>query len=348
MIELRGVTKSYGDVEALRGIDLEIERGELLTLMGPNGSGKTTILRILAALEEQSGGEYYFDGTLVDRGGGASVRRRATMVFQRTVLLRGTVGENAAYGLNIEGLEQGEVARRLEDALDLVGLDGLLERRARSLSGGEQKRLSLARALVLGRELLLLDEPLVNLDPASSQIIREALLWLNRETGTTVVVATHSLEDAEAFSGRVVLLSEGRLVEEGRASDLIGEPSDEMSKFARSENVFSGVASSVEGVTHVDIGGVVVKTAEVHRGRTTVQVRAEDIIISRAPFESSARNVLLGRIIGVEERGSVVRLRVDAGRIFTVQITRRSLDEMGLNVGQGVYLTFKASSVRVL
>ena len=349
MMELVGVGKRYGEIEALNDVSLEVRRGEVLTILGPNGSGKTTLLKIMAALEAPTGGEILLEGVRLDEGNRAGLRRRSTMVFQRTVLLRGTVHDNAAYGLRQGGTESSEVDSRVSEALELVGLGTLADRRARTLSGGQQKRLSLARAIALDRDLLLLDEPLANLDPESLSIVREAIGGLYRDSEATVVMATHNLREAEAISDRLVLLEGGRIVEAGRAAELFGAPSTAMARFSRSENVFTGEASNVGGVSLVDIGGdVVVRAALAREGRTTIHVRPEDIIVSLSQIESSARNTLRGRIVGVEERGAVVRLRVDVGRVFTVQITRRSLDEMGLNVGSEVHLTFKASSVELL
>lgn len=349
MIELFEVTKRYGDIEALRDVSLKIEKGEVLTVLGPNGSGKTTLLKIMGGLEIPTSGEVFFNGLRADKGVLAEIRRRATLIFQRTVVLRGSVFDNVAFGLRQRGIAEDEVRRRVRGALELVGLEALSERRAKSLSGGEQQRLSLARALVLGCDCLLLDEPTSNLDPESLSIVKEAISSLKREKGVTIVMATHNLGQAEELSERVVLLDEGRVVEDVHPKGLLLSPSARMAMFTRSDNVFTGDSKLVDGVSHVDIGsGVAVRTAFSQEGRVTIYVRPEDIILSRERMESSARNTLRGSILSVEDTDSVVRLRVDVGRVFTIQITRRSLVEMGLNVGQEVYLTFKASSVYLL
>jgi len=162
------------------------------------------------------------------------------------------------------------------------------------------------------------------------------------------VLATHDIETARELSDRVLLLSEGRVVEIGATRDLMANQSSEMARFSRTGNVFTGNSTIVKGVSHIDVDGAVIVGAFNAREKTTIHIRPEDIIVSRSVMRSSARNNLLGKIIGVEEHNSIIRLRVDAGVIFTVQITRRSLEEMGLNVGQEVYLTFKASSVNWL
>jgi molybdopterin-binding protein len=342
MIELRGVSKKFGEIEALRDVSLEIERGDVFAILGPNGSGKSTLLWILASLESPSSGELLFDGASADW------RRRATLVFQRTVVLRGSVHDNVAYGLRQRGSSTGEIEEKVVRALRLMGLETLAERKAKSLSGGERQRLSIARAIVLETDLLLLDEPTVNLDPESLEIVKRFIKGQKDRPDSSIVLATHDVETARELSDRVLLLSEGRVVEIGATRELMTNQSSEMARFSRSENVFTGHSTIVKGVSHIDVDGAVIVGAFGAQGETTVHVRPEDIIVSRSVMRSSARNNLQGKIVGVEEYDSIIRLTVDAGVGFTVQITRRSLEEMGLNVGQEVYLTFKASSVNQL
>lgn len=347
MIELTGVSKLYGDVAALRDVSLKVERGEILTVLGPNGSGKTTLLKILGGLERPSRGEVLFDGVRIGGDNAEEMRKRATLVFQRTVLLRGTIRNNVAYGLRLRDIPDKDIERRAREAIELVGLEALADRQAKDLSGGEQQRLSLARALVLDCELLLLDEPTANLDPESLAIVKDVIRKLN-EGGTTVVLATHNIEQARELSERLLLLERGEIVEAGRPQDLFLDQSYEMARFARSENVFTGESRMVNGVAHIDIGGVEVRGAFSRRGSVTIHVRPEDVIVSRELVKSSARNNLHGTIVGIEDRDSIIRMKVDVGKVFTVQITRRSLVEMGLNVGHEVYITFKASSLQLL
>jgi tungstate transport system ATP-binding protein len=223
LIELIGVSRLYGDVTALNDVSLKVERGEILTVLGPNGSGKTTLLKIMGALEHPSQGEVYFDGARVGADNAGEVRLRATMVFQGTVHFRGTVRDNMAYGLRLRGVPEDEVDRRVKEALELVGLEALASRQARDLSGGEQQRLSLARALVLGCEFLLLDEPTANLDPESLTIVKDVIRRL-KEGGTTIVLATHNLEQAEELSERLLLLHRGEIVEAGKPDSSISPP----------------------------------------------------------------------------------------------------------------------------
>ena len=348
MIELAGVSKIYNGVEALKNINLKVERGEILTILGPNGSGKTTLLKILGALEMPTEGSILSNGVRVDEDNAEETRRTTTLVFQRAVLLRGTVRDNVAYGLRIRNLAEPEIEKRVRAALSLVGLEDLADRPSKDLSGGEQQRCSLARALVLECELLLLDEPTANLDPESMIIVKQVIKRLS-ETGVTIVMATHDLKQAKELSERILLLDGGEIVESGSPDELLLGQSSEMARFTRSENFFSGESRVLEGVARINIGGdVEIHGALSRGGPVNIHVRPEDIIVSNERIVSSARNNLLGSIFRIEDHNSIIRIKVDVGVVFTVQITRRSFEEMGLNVGQEVYLTFKASSVMLL
>jgi tungstate transport system ATP-binding protein len=350
LTELKDITKNYGNITALDHVSLEVRQGEIFTIAGPNGSGKTTMLRLMAFIDTPTSGEVHFNGVKVSDENRSQIRTKCTMVFQKTALFNTTVYKNVAYGLKLRGFSKKEIDERVEDALGLVKLDGYEKRLAKKLSGGEQQRVSLARALVLNTELLLLDEPTANLDPKNVSIIEETVSRVNRERKNTVVMATHNLFQAETITKRAALLLGGKIVEVGTAQEIFRTPSKHLASFARLENVFSGASRILkEGTSLIDIGdGVEIEAALRKSGKISVFVRPEDIILSRKPISSSARNVFKGRIVEISDLESVVRLKVDAGKQFVVQITKRSFNEMQLNVRSEVFLTFKASSVHVI
>lgn len=337
---LRAVGKTYGVVRALDGIDLTIDDAEPLGIIGHNGAGKTTLLKILAGLELPTTGKLAFRDMDVRSNNLGLLRRKATMLFQTPLFLRGDVYSNVAYGLRIREVPEKEIGDRVAEALKEARLEGFEGRDARALSGGEQQRVAMARALVLDPEVLLLDEPTSNLDPANSSVMGEIIGEESRKR--LVILATHDYDQIKRLARRTVYLENGRVKEEGATEEFFSVSRLE-------DNVFTGSSRAVEGVTYVDIGkGVEVVTAFSQEGRTSIHVRPEDIILSRSPIESSARNTLRGAIVGLEEIGSLVRLKVDVGRVFTVQITKKSFAEMGLNMGQEIHITFKASSVQLL
>jgi molybdopterin-binding protein len=181
-----------------------------------------------------------------------------------------------------------------------------------------------------------------NLDIANSSIISDIIE--EESEGRCIVVATHDYDQIRRLAGRVIYLDGGRIVEEGRTENILSG-----SRLAQMENVFVGVSSVNEGISTIDVGGgVEIKAAFSREGRVTIQISPEDIILSKQWVETSARNEFKGRITSVDELGPIVRLKIDAGRVFVVQITRRSFAEMGLNFGSDVYLSFKASSVRLI
>jgi tungstate transport system ATP-binding protein len=348
--ELKNVEKAFNCRTALEDINLRVNQGEILVLLGPNGSGKTTLLKILAFIEKPTKGEVYFDGTKITDKNLEHTRQESTMVFQKTVLFGTTIYNNIAYGLKIRKIPKEEIGERVADALRLVRLEGFQQRQAKKLSGGEQQRVALARALVLRTRLLLLDEPTANLDPKNASIIEEAITTANEELKTTIVIATHNMFQARSLPHRVALINEGRISEVGTATEIFGRLSKALASFAAVENTFTGDASvTAEGTALVDIGnGVKIETTSQGQGRVSIFISPEDIILSKDRLASSARNMLKGRIAEVSDLGFVVRLKVDVGKSFVVQITKRSFNEMELNLGVEVYVAFKASSVQII
>lgn len=349
-VNIINITKRREATTALADVNLKIEEGEILTIIGPNGAGKTTLLRILACIDKPTKGELYIDGVKVDDRNRSRFRKRITMVFQRNALFSTSVYNNIAYGLKLRECSKEEISERIKNVLRLVKLEGYEKRPASRLSGGEKQRVSLARALVLDTEFLLLDEPTANLDPENVSIIEEAVTHVNQELNTTVVMSTHNIFQAKRITGKAALLLSGKITEVGTVDEIFRSPSQRLAAFARLENVFSGTSEILEeGTSLVDIGNGLQIEASIRKlGKTQILVRPEDIILSGKPLNSSARNVFKGRIVGITDLGPIVKLKVDAGKEFATQITKRSFKEMGLNVDSDVFLTFKASSVHAV
>jgi len=235
LIELEDVTKKYGEIVALNKASLKVVKGEVLSLIGPNGSGKTTMLRIMAGIEELTSGEIYFDGIRINDGNMDKVRSKGTMIFQRTVFFNTNVYKNLAYGLKLRGYSKKEIKEKVKEALRIVKLEGYESRLAKRLSGGEQQRLSLARALILGTELILLDEPTANLDPYNVSMMEEIISKINRDFNTTIIMATHNMFQAKRLGKKVVFLLDGEVIEVGESDEIFKNPHDR-----RTENFVKG------------------------------------------------------------------------------------------------------------
>jgi len=352
LIEAQSLCKEYSERQVLNDINFTVQNEEICVLVGPNGAGKTTLLRILDLLEEPTSGRILFDGTEIDYSAKDKVvlRRKMSVVFQQTILFNMSVFDNVAYGLNVRGETKRSAEQKVKTMLELVQLRGFENKNALALSGGEAQRVAVAQALVTEPELLLLDEPTANLDPRNVSIVEEVLSRVNRGRKTTMIMTTHNMFQAENVAHRVAVLNEGRIEKTGTFKEVFGAPSKFLMDFARLENVFSGVSRITgEGTSMVDIGdGLQIEAAFEKAGNITVFVRPEDIILSSNRIVSSARNFFEGRIVETSDLGTIVKLRIEAGRDFTVQITKRSFNDMHLNVDSRVFLAFKASSVQTI
>lgn len=354
IIELENVSVNFGAVKALNEASFSINAGEMFSIIGPNGAGKTTVLRVIAGLLKPSEGNVLFHERLVSDMNREDLRRQAPMVFQKPILFNTTLFKNVAYGLRIRGIAEKEVRRRVLDTLDLVQLTDLQNRLARTLSGGEQRRASLAMAITLDTEMLLVDEPTAYLDNESAEIVEATLKRLNSERNTTIVMVTHNFLQAEVLANRAAILQHGRISKVGTVSEIFRSELEGLMQDEYKSNTFSGLARAdvdtgqTRRLVNIELeNGVKIEALGRGEGEVTVYIPPQDIIVSRGEVLSSARNSLRGRIVQIDARESMALLTVDVGVNIMVQITHTSQNRLGIALGDEVYLTFKASSVRV-
>ena len=260
-LELRNVDKFFDDFQAVASVSVAVPEGECWVLLGPSGCGKTTTLRMIAGFLHPDAGEILIDGTLV-AGGSTFVpphMRGIGMVFQSyAVWPHMTVYQNVAYGLNIRKVPRAEQEKRVKEALRLVHLDGLAERYPSTLSGGQQQRVSLARALVIEPTILLLDEPLSNLDAKLREQMRFDLKNLQAQLGLTAVYVTHDQAEAMVLANRIVVMEQSRVVQIGTPEEVYGRPRTAfVASFMGQSNLLPGTVVSVGGdseefVVHLD------------------------------------------------------------------------------------------------
>ncbi|MFF7684092.1 ABC transporter ATP-binding protein [Microbacterium sp. NPDC007973] len=255
--EFVGVTQRFGDFTAVDAIDLSIPTGQLTTLLGPSGCGKTTSLRMLAGYTQPTSGRIMIAGTDATRT--PPERRGLGMVFQSYALFpHMSVAENVGYGLKLRKVAGPERTRRVAEALDLVGLGHLAASRPKKLSGGQQQRVALARAIAIRPTLLLLDEPLSNLDARLRVQMRAEIRRIQAGTGLTVVLVTHDQDEALEMSDRMVLMREGRIMQEGAPTEVFTAPANRfVAEFLGYENflVLSDGATATIRPEHLEIDG---------------------------------------------------------------------------------------------
>ncbi len=354
IIQLENVGVSFGTVRALDDVSLSINEGEMFSIIGANGAGKTTALRVIAGLLEPSEGDVIFHQQLVSDINRQALRRQAPMVFQKPTLFNTTLFKNVAYGLRIRGIAEEEVKRTVVDTLELVQLTDLQNRLAKTLSGGEQRRASLAMAIALDTEMLLVDEPTAYLDNESAEIVEATLKRLNSERNTTIVMVTHNFLQAEVLANRAAILHHGKVSKVGTVSEIFRSELEGLMQDEYKSNTYSGYARAngekeqERKLVTIELeNGVAIEAIGKGEGKVTVYIPPQDIIVSREAVLSSARNSLRGKVAKIDTRESTALLTVDIGVNLMVQITHSSQTRLGIALGDEVYVTFKASSVRV-
>lgn len=241
IIELKNLSKNFGDNQVLKGIDLNIYENEFLTLLGPSGCGKTTILRIIAGFEEPSHGQVMFNGEDIAKV--PAYKREVNTVFQKYALFPFlNVHDNVAFGLNLKKKDKKEIDEKVTKMLALVGLAGFGNRDITSLSGGQQQRVAIARALVNEPKVLLLDEPLAALDAKLRKGMQAELKKIQKEVGITFIFVTHDQEEALSMSDTIVVMNDGIIQQIGTPMDIYNEPQNRfVANFIGESNIIEGV-----------------------------------------------------------------------------------------------------------
>ena len=318
-LQLTNVQKTFGGENVVKGFDLAVGRGELVTFLGPSGCGKTTTLRMIAGFETPTGGQIRIDGE--DITNLRANRRNVGMVFQSYALFPNmTVAGNVGFGLRIAGKSSAEIKDRTEEMLALVKLPEYASRYPFQLSGGQQQRVSLARALAPSPRILLLDEPLSALDARIRVSLREEIRSLQRQLGITTIFVTHDQEEALSISDRVVVMNRGAIEQVGTPSEIYNAPRTRfVASFVGTLNLFDGcIVDPSAGVLDIDgqraitrrpLGGA--KAGDLR----SIALRPEALRVGPADKD---RNTLRGVIEDVAFLGAVVRLRV---RLSQVAIT---------------------------
>ncbi|MCX7326446.1 MAG: ABC transporter ATP-binding protein [Hyphomicrobiales bacterium] len=344
-LTLDGLTKSYGDVAVVKSVSLEVRDGEFLVLLGPSGCGKTTTLRMIAGFVPPSGGSIRIGDQ--DVTGLPPWKRNAGLVFQSYALFpHMTVEQNVAFGLEMRKTAHSEIGPRVAEALRLVRLDGFGERYPRQLSGGQQQRVALARALVIRPDVLLLDEPLSNLDAKLRLQVRLEIRALQQQTGLTTVMVTHDQEEALTMADRLVVMSDGAVRQLGTQSDLYERPADLfVADFVGRSTMITGTVTA-PGAFRSDGGLVLTCPATAVQGPATIALRPERLTLG--PAAQGLDNHVSGAVGFVSYLGAMldVHVRLNAADHVVVQVPNRS-DGLAPAVGDAIEVGWPTSACLV-
>jgi len=328
-IRFESVSKSYADFKVIEGLDLEIAKGEFVSLLGPSGSGKTTLLMMLAGFENPTGGTIRVDGRPINTV--PSYKRNMGVVFQNYALFpHMTVGENVAFPLQMRGVGKAEITERVSKALDMVQLSALRERKPSQLSGGQQQRVALARALVFEPGVVLMDEPLGALDKQLREQMQLDIRALHGRLGLTIVFVTHDQSEALTMSDRIAVFDKGRIEQIGTPREIYDEPRTRfVAEFIGETNLAEGTVERVEGRNariRLKDGGLLTAASAAGRCKAGdavfVSIRPERIELGGA---GGADNRFDTRILDSVYQGDHLRIQLDEkAHGFIVRLDRKA------------------------
>jgi iron(III) transport system ATP-binding protein len=354
-IKLNSITKKFGATTAVDNINIDIEDGVLLTLLGPSGCGKTTTLRCIAGLETPDEGEIivgaktFFSST--KRISLSPEKRNLGMVFQSyAVWPHMNVFDNIAFPLKKKKLATGEIRERVKDVLSIVNLEGFEDRAATKLSGGQQQRVVLARAIIHNPEVLLLDEPLSNLDAILRERMRVEIKQLQKKLGITSIYVTHDQIEALAISDKIVVMNSGKIEAKGSPKDIYEKPCNKfVASFIGRANLFQGDIISLEKksknwIVKTEMGPLRVYDEELgvkkEGKRINLTVKPERINLnSEAPIQERNTNVLCGEVIAAQYLGAQTEYQIKLGAILLRAVLDATSESRRFANGEKVYLT---------
>jgi spermidine/putrescine ABC transporter ATP-binding subunit len=348
-VAIRNARRYFGSVRALDGVSLDVKAGEFVALLGPSGSGKTTLLMTVAGFEIPDAGTIHVDG--IDITEREPSQRNLGMVFQRYALFPHlSVGDNIAFPLRMRGVALEERKRRVEAALETVGLAGYATRLPSQLSGGQQQRVALARAIVFEPPVLLMDEPLSALDKNLRERMRLEIKRLQQQLGITVLFVTHDQEEALVMADRIAVMDHGRLIQEGTPRELYTDPKNAfVAAFLGETNFLSGtVVETQEQSTlfRVDNGAIVHgRLVQPSSGRARLSVRPEHIVISDVPIGAAALKATLRDVIFAGP-SLIVLADIEGSEPLNIRVSARD-SLAGKGPGDEVFLSWRASDAPI-
>ncbi|WP_028783875.1 ABC transporter ATP-binding protein [Thalassobacillus devorans] len=357
-VNLSNITKKFGDFTAVKELDLIINEGEFFTFLGPSGCGKTTTLRIIAGFYYPSKGKVKFNDR--DMTTVSPEKRNTGMVFQNYALFpHMTVFENVAFGLKVRKTKKPEIKRRVEDVLEKVYLKQFIDRQVSQLSGGQQQRVALARALVIEPDILLLDEPLSNLDARLRDEMRNEILRLQREYGITTVYVTHDQVEALSMSDRIAVFNAGKCQQIGSPTEIYNQPvNDFVAEFIGETNLFDVELESDEPEklrffnssldTNIYVDNTPKQIAACQENdQLRMSIRPEAIDVKKTVSENE--NTIQGKVKMVQFTGEAVHTFIELNENITLKATDLNRGPSTyLNEGEEVYVRLPSEQIRIV
>jgi tungstate transport system ATP-binding protein len=332
-----------------------VSQGRILALIGPNGAGKSSLLLMLAGLLKPQKGKMYFQGLPVaDSSDRAILRHNASVVFQEPLLLNSSVYDNVALGLKFRRLTPNDIRKNVQEALDYFGISSLAKRSAKTLSGGEAKRVSLARSFAIKPRLILLDEAFNSLDPPTRETLIDELRHILEETKITAVLALHDREETLRLAQDVTVMAEGKIIQSGTTSQIFNQPDSEfVANFVGTETILEGIVKSNNaGLMEIAVAGKVIEAVGDFMPPQNVYccLRPENVTVVREMQGkmSSARNIFEAKVQKIIRQGFFYKLMLDCGFPLVAYITMPSCEDLGVCEGAAIFVSFKATAVHVL
>ena len=355
IIQIETITKTYGSMNAVDNVSLDIMSNEFFALLGPSGCGKTTLLRMIAGFTVPTSGRVLIDGQ--DMASIPPEKRPVNMVFQSyAVFPHMSVEKNVAYGLEVVGTPKGEITERVGNALERVGLSDFAKRKPDQLSGGQRQRVALARALVKQPKVLLLDEPLSALDAKLREQMQTELAHLQQDVGVTFVIVTHDQDEALSMADRIAVMRNGVVEQLADPGDLYESPANRfVADFIGKVNMLDGTVSGAKGskvsIETKMLGKVSLAYEGEATGDVSLALRPEKIAISKSKSKSPGSLGTNGKIIDWAYYGDISHMTVDTGNAgslgVVIQNTTRSTVE-ALDIGDEVHLSWNPEDMLLL
>jgi ABC-type Fe3+/spermidine/putrescine transport system ATPase subunit len=361
MIKATSICKSFGEKRVIANLNFEVKDHEIISLLGPNGCGKTTLLNILSGLTMQDEGNVYLNDVLVSGAKGTKKvcykpsERKVGYVFQTISLFpHMRVQDNVAYGLKTLHLSKGETKSKTEKLLDFVGLREYARHYPNQLSGGQKQRIALARSLATEPQVLLLDEPVSAVDPQLRDSFRMELKSYLQSLKITVIYVTHNLSEAFVMSDRIAVMGNGHIEQAGRKEEIFDKPNSEYVANFLGLNTFKGKAIKANGeFLEIEVNGVPLlaySNADFSGRNIIATLKPEDISLSKSanPTLKFPGNVVLGRVTGMLQMRSTAQITVDCGFVLKIRFSLGIIKDMGLTLGDKVHVCFRANSLNVI